>query len=67
MNFQANNFILGAANSIYLSLTHTDNVIENYLNKLDAIFRRLVSFENGEDIKENLRGPVCPMTFKRLP
>ncbi len=66
MNISANNFILGAENSIYLSLKYTDNLIENYLNKLDAIFRRLVSFENGEDINEYLRGPVCHTTFKRL-
>ena len=55
-----------AATSCYVSLAHTSDVIEPYLNALDGVFALIADCEAGRSVEELLEGPVCHAGFKRL-
>ena len=55
-----------AANSVYVSVKHTPEVIDNYFEKLDPIFSKIKDCEQGDDINNYLVGKVCHSTFSRL-
>jgi glutamate-1-semialdehyde 2,1-aminomutase len=55
-----------AATSCYVSLAHTQDVIEPYLDALDGIFAQIAECEAGRDVDELLEGPVCHSGFRRL-
>ena len=55
-----------AANSIYVCTHHTQEIINEYLDKLDSIFVTIAECESGRSIDELLDGPVCHSGFKRL-
>ena len=55
-----------AGTSCYISLAHTPNVIEPYLDHLDAVFALIASCEVGQSVDELLEGPVCHSGFRRL-
>jgi len=55
-----------AGNSIYVSICHTQDILENYFEQLDKLFSDIKKFESGEDINKYLEGPVCHGGFKRL-
>lgn len=55
-----------AANSIYISIAHTQEIIDNYFFELEKIFARISEFEDGRDVIKELDGPVCHGGFKRL-
>ena len=55
-----------AATSCYVSLAHTQEVIEPYLGVLDRIFALIAECEQGRPVEELLEGPVCHGGFKRL-
>lgn len=55
-----------AANSVYVSVEHTANVVEEYFSALDPIFSSIKQCEEGRDVFELLDGPVCHDGFKRL-
>jgi len=56
-----------ATTGFYLSTEHSDNVIENYINALDPVFKKIKKCEEKEvDINELLKGPICHDGFKRL-
>jgi glutamate-1-semialdehyde 2,1-aminomutase len=55
-----------AATSCYTSLAHTPEVIEPYLEALDAVFALIASCEQGQPVQELLQGPVCHGGFRRL-
>ena len=55
-----------AATSCYVSLAHTQEVIEPYLGDLDEIFTLIAQCEQGRSVEELLQGPVCHGSFKRL-
>ena len=55
-----------AATSCYVSLAHTQEVIEPYLGELDVIFALIADCEQGRSVEELLEGPVCHGGFKRL-
>ena len=60
------NKILGA-NTIYLSTSHNDKIIQKYINCLDKIFSKIKKCENNElDIDKILNSEVCHTGFKRL-
>ena len=49
-----------ASNSIYLSISHNDKIIESYLDILESIFRKIkISLDKKIDPKNLLNGPVC--------
>ena len=55
-----------AANSVYVSLEHTPEIIDTYFDKLDPVFKTICECENGKNIDDLLDGPVCHDGFKRL-
>ena len=55
-----------AATSCYVSLAHTLEVIDAYLEELDAVFALIAECEQGRPVAELLEGPVCHTGFRRL-
>ncbi|MDB9907234.1 aminotransferase class III-fold pyridoxal phosphate-dependent enzyme [Gammaproteobacteria bacterium] len=55
-----------AANSTYVSTTHTPELVHGYLDALDSIFELIKECEDGRDVKSLLEGEVCHSGFKRL-
>lgn len=55
-----------AGNSMYPSICHTAEILDDYFEKLDKIFAQIRDFEDGKDVLKALEGPVCQSGFKRL-
>jgi len=55
-----------AANSVYVSTKHTEDILDGYFNVLDPIFSIIKECEDGRDPKKLLKGPACHAGFKRL-
>ena len=55
-----------ASNSIYVCTAHTDEIINSYFEKLEAVFSLIKECEDGRPIDKLLNGPVCHSNFKRL-
>ena len=55
-----------ASNSIYVSVAHTSDIIDDYFEELEPIFSSISNFEVGQDITSLLNGPICHAGFKRL-
>jgi glutamate-1-semialdehyde 2,1-aminomutase len=55
-----------AANAVYVCTEHTQQVIDNYFERLDPIFSIIAGCESGMNVDEILDGPVCHAGFKRL-
>ncbi len=55
-----------ASTSCYLSVPHSKDIIESYLDNLDEVFSIIASCENGKSINSLLEGSICHDGFKRL-
>ena len=55
-----------AANSIYVCVAHTQDLIDRYFAELDPIFAIIKECEQGLDIGSILESPQCHSGFKRL-
>ena len=55
-----------AANSCYLSTTHEYKIIDDYLDKLNQIFKKISICEREGNIKKFLNYPICHSGFQRL-
>ena len=56
-----------ASTIFYASTSHTNEIINEYGEALESIFKRISNVETGkEDIKELLKNPVCHSGFSRL-
>ena len=55
-----------AGTSVYTSTCHEQNIIDNYFEELEPIFRMINECEDGRDVFSILNGPVCHNGFKRL-
>lgn len=55
-----------SANSVYVCTEHTENVINTYFEALDSVFSTIADCENGQNVDDLLKGPVCHSGFKRL-
>ena len=55
-----------AANCVYVSVAHSEQVIASYFENLSGVFKLIKECENGRDILSVLDGPVCHSGFKRL-
>ncbi len=55
-----------AASSVYVSMAHTENIVENYLNTVDKVFPIIVqAFEKREELKL-LKSKPRSDAFQRL-
>ena len=55
-----------ASNSVYLSIAHTDEIIDEYFSELEVIFETIKQCEEGREISDLLDGEICHSDFKRL-
>jgi glutamate-1-semialdehyde 2,1-aminomutase len=55
-----------ASNCVYVSTEHTPNIVDGYFDALDPLFAIIKECEEGRDIKNLLKGPICHGGFKRL-
>jgi len=55
-----------AANCVYVSTEHTEDILDGYFNALEPLFSIIKECEEGRDPKELLNGLVCHAGFKRL-
>ena len=55
-----------AANACYLSIAHKNKIIDEYLDNLNIIFKKIRYFEDEGNVKEYLKYPICHSGFKRL-
>jgi glutamate-1-semialdehyde 2,1-aminomutase len=55
-----------ASNSVYSSIEHTPDIVNNYFENLEPIFLLIQECENGKDINSLLQGEVSHSGFKRL-
>lgn len=51
---------------VYPCISHTNDVIRDYLIALDSVFSLIRDCQDGRDILSVLKGPVCHDGFKRL-
>jgi glutamate-1-semialdehyde 2,1-aminomutase len=55
-----------AGNSVYCTIVHTPDVVEQFFEKLAPVFNTIRECEDGRDIAGLLKGPVAHSGFKRL-
>ena len=55
-----------ASTNCYLSMSHNSEVFESYGNALDEVFKLISKCENGHDINELIKYPICHLGFERL-
>ena len=55
-----------AGNSVYVCTEHTPEIIDNYFENLNGIFKLINECENGRNVNDLLKGEVCHTGFKRL-
>jgi glutamate-1-semialdehyde 2,1-aminomutase len=55
-----------AGNCVYVCTEHTPAVLDGYFAELDPIFSTIKECEEGRDVMNLLKGPICHGGFKRL-
>lgn len=55
-----------ADNSFYASIAHDQEVLDGYFTHLDTIFKMIRECEDGRNIHNLLKGPICHTGFMRL-
>ena len=55
-----------AGNSVYVCTEHTPEVISGYYDALSSVFQLISECEQGRDVSQLLKGPICHDGFKRL-
>ena len=55
-----------AATSVYVCTEHSQKIVTGYFEALEPIFALIGECEDGRDVMNLLKGPVCHSDFKRL-
>ena len=55
-----------AGTSVYVSTEHTPEIVSNFFECLDGVFKLIKECEDGRDVSQLLKGPICHSGFKRL-
>lgn len=55
-----------AGNSVYVCTEHTAEVVDTFFSALDPVFGLIKECEEGRNVTDVLKGPVCHGGFKRL-
>jgi glutamate-1-semialdehyde 2,1-aminomutase len=55
-----------AGTSVYVCTEHTPDVVAQFFQALDPVFALIKECEEGRDVMNLLKGPVCHAGFKRL-
>ena len=51
---------------IYVTLAHTDEIVELYAAAIDEVFGEIATALAADQVRESLKGPVAHSTFRRL-
>ena len=55
------------SNALFLSVKHDEKTLNNYLDNLNEIFKKISKFENKSlNIDSFIDGPICQSGFQRL-
>ena len=54
------------SSNVYVSIEHSDSILNGYFEELDPIFKIIRDCEDGRDVESLLDGPVCHDGFARL-
>ena len=55
-----------AGTSVYVCTEHTPEIVANFFEALDEVFALLKECEDGRDVMDLLKGPVCHDGFRKL-
>jgi glutamate-1-semialdehyde 2,1-aminomutase len=55
-----------AGNSVYVCTEHTPEVVATFFEELDPVFGLIKECEEGRNVLDLLKGPICHGGFKRL-
>lgn len=55
-----------ASSIVYVSIAHSEKIIDSYFAALEPIFKIISECENGRPINSILEGPICHDGFRRL-
>lgn len=55
-----------ASTAIYLTLAHTDEILDKYISTIDEVFAEIACILKEDSISESLDGPLAHAGFKRL-
>ena len=55
-----------ASNVIYLSFSHTKQIIDSYLHVAKTVFEKIKLSQKQDNLQNLLRGPICHSGFNRL-
>jgi glutamate-1-semialdehyde 2,1-aminomutase len=55
-----------ASNSIYVCTAHTPDVVDAYFEAIEPVFGLIRECEDGRNVGDILKGPVCHAGFSRL-
>ena len=55
-----------ASNNIYVSISHSKNIVDDYLFEMEKIFKVIKGCEDGKDIDSYLDGAISHNGFERL-
>ena len=56
-----------ATTTVYSSIAQTEQVVNEYLDKINNVFARISKIKNsGQEIKDHLDSPICHSGFQRL-
>ena len=55
-----------AVPSIYVTLAHTDEIIDKYVSAIDEVFGEIAGVLAKGDVEKSLKGPVAHTGFRRL-
>jgi len=55
-----------AGTTVYVCTEHTPEIVDAYFEALDPVFGLIKECEEGRDVMQLLKGPVCHAGFKRL-
>jgi len=55
-----------AGMSIYMTLSHTDEIIDGYITAIDQVFSEIADALRKGNVEKQLKGPVALSGFRRL-
>lgn len=55
-----------AGTSVYSCVEHTPEIVNGFFEELDPVFALVKECEDGRDVMDLLKGPICHASFKRL-
>jgi glutamate-1-semialdehyde 2,1-aminomutase len=55
-----------ASNCLYMSIAHSDSILDQYFENLSQVFKLIKECEDGRSVEDLLQGDICHGGFRRL-